>query len=247
MKLSFKQIRNKYMFAVQILSTILLTYFFVFLSQYAREVIDNQKSLEIWKLLLMVCGGILFSYTEVYARTKFSTGLVRDFRNEVIERLPKINYRFFEQEHTGKIVNKLNNDMMLFQGRIENDFADIIGICIEFLISFCYLLTVNAKLLLTSVVLTPLTLIFIKLFTDSLAKVFRKYRNKMDDLNAVLMDNIGGINIAKAYNLQNVLQQKFDRRKDDAIKESLKRQLIVAISNPIQNVIRILRHLFASL
>jgi ABC-type multidrug transport system fused ATPase/permease subunit len=212
----------------------------------ARSIVDYGSSVNenlIYYLIVAVIftliGG-LFSYLGTYSSARFSIQCVKGLRNKLLEKFLKTEYQYFDNAHSGTILNKTNGDVDIIQGHLESTLPQLVSALFKFLTAFIYLTFINLKLVLVCVVLTIVIFFFVKIVLNPISKIFDKHQKKLDDATEVANDCISGAYIQKAYNLEEEFTRKHDEHMKELTRQSLKRQKILAVTFPLTDILKFL-------
>jgi len=143
-----------------------------------------------------------------------------------------------ESGHSGQVVAKLTSDVNVLQGFFQNSSPQLLYNSVVFILAFGYLCTVNWQLVLISAASVPLTLYLINYLSKPMSKYARREQESMEVVSAVAQDAIAGIDIEKAYNLDELMQKRFNTAVDHGLQNSLKRQKRLSYISPLQSVVR---------
>lgn len=197
-----------------------------------REVLGT-----VYTIVAMVAVGVVVKYAVKYTSGRFSAYASRDIRTNTTRRVASMPLHEIEAGHSGDLVSRLTNDISVVQGFFQNDFSNVIYQPIVFLVTAGYLATLNWILLLFAVALVPLTMVFVNVLSKPLSRYVRKRQEGFGRVNAVAQDTIGGICMLKAFNLEQVLYEKFKVAVHQVRDNELKRQQRLALMTTLFVVI----------
>lgn len=238
--------RNLCYLAVHMFATIMVSLIGVYVVQLAKEIVDNGVSMsdQIGKYIMialgLIIGGTLFSYCETYFSALFCTNTVQTLRNKLVGKILNLEYGYFDNVHSGTILNKVNGDVDLIQDNLENTVPQLITAVFKFASAFIYLAFINLKLVMCCVVLTIIVFVFVKVVITPISKIFDKHQKKLDEAMAVAQESISGVYMQKAYNLQEEFTRQFDEKIDEVTRQALKRQKLMAITFPLTDILKFL-------
>jgi len=217
----WKLSRKKYLVAVQIIMNIGIVLISIWVSNFAKNVVDIGLEIsDISKTLMVIlgitCVGMLMNYIGVYARSIYSINLVEKMRGMLVSKMLNCKYSYFENEHSGTIKNKMNYDMGNVASYMSGSFPAFISSMIMFTLSFAYLLTVNLSMTLVCSICVPAAFFLTKKVAAPTYKTMEKFENKMDEVSEIGQDSVTGIKVEKAYNLYQVRNEYFKKNMDEA-------------------------------
>ncbi len=188
-------------------------------------------------IILMMFGGIA-AFGKSYSKNTFSIRMQTDMRNMLVSKLVRIRTRYFDDEGTGALMNKLLSDMY----QIEALFAECIP---EFLVAMITIITVctyigmqSVRLLLVTIVCYPLLLWIANKLTKMVGKVAAVRRQLYDDLENSAYDAIQGILVGKTFNLYELQKKRIDDIEDDIVKNESTRTKVLAVNFVMGDLVR---------
>ena len=217
----WKLSRKKYLVAVQIIMNIGIVLISIWVSNFAKNVVDIGLEIsDISKTLMVIfgitCLGMVMNYIGVYARSIYSINLVEKMRGMLVSKMLNCKYSYFENEHSGTIKNKMNYDMGNVASYMSGSFPAFISSMIMFTLSFAYLLTVNLSMTLVCSICVPAAFFLTKKVAAPTYKTMEKFEKKMDEVSEIGQDSVTGIKVEKAYNLYEVRNEYFKKNMDEA-------------------------------
>lgn len=235
----WKLSKHKYMFFMQIIIKIFLSFVAIYVSKFARGVVDNGgfkdnilKEVAIFGVLITL--GIAGSYFYEYFRRQYANELSYELRNKCMERTLYCDFEVIENEHSGAITNKITHNVSSVAEYISGGLAEFIGNMIAFVCCFVYLLTVNYQMVLTCAICIPITLLFTKKLANPTYKTMEDFENKMDEIDIMAKDTIMNQKTEKAFGIKDIRREKFDKTMDEATKSYVMYEKLVAKASPVR-------------
>ena len=212
-RLSKEAARYKGLYAMAILSTLLLTVINLVAPRLLSRMTDvvgggmtDQALGIVWSLalglLLLYLVRVLFRYLSNYLAHKAAWNLVEDLRKRVYGHLQTLSMGYYHDKQTGDLMSRVVNDTSNF----ELLYAHLIPeLCTNLLTVFgvlAVLLTINWQLgLLTCI---PIPFIFAAgwIFSTKVQPCFRRSQKALAELNAKLQDNFSGMHEIQSFGTQ---------------------------------------------
>lgn len=157
------------------------------------------------------------------------TGVVRDIRNALYQKITHLSLGFFSEERKGDIIARMSGDVQ----EIDNSVMASLDMFFKnpILILFYF-----ATLLVVSWQLTLFTLIFVPFFGWFMGKVGRKLKQNSVTAQALWSDTmsqveetLGGLRIIKAFCAERLMNDRFDKvnnnYRNDIMKVNIRQQL----------------------
>jgi len=180
---------------------------------------ETFRQLVLWALAAMVVDIILKYFTRVIA-IRYETFTIRDLRNRVSAHIQRLPISYTDTHHSGDLVSRLNNDVDKI-AQIPKRIHELVQHPVVFIFGFSYMLILSWKLLLATCLLIPISAILFDKVVKPLQAHSQKELEHLARANAVTQDAIRGIYIIKAFNLQKILTEKYQRIAEDVRKEGL--------------------------
>ncbi|RRD00971.1 ABC transporter ATP-binding protein [Prevotella sp. OH937_COT-195] len=190
------------------------------MNYYVQEMINNIGPTTTLLLIglflalmtaLKTCSYFLSSATIVPIRT----GVVRDIRNQLYEKINSLPLGFFNDERKGDIMARMTGDVQEIEMSIMSSLDMLFKNPILIL---AYLTT----LIVTSWQLTLFAIVFVPIFGWFMGFVGRKLKQKSikaqglwSDTMSQVEETLGGLRIIKAFNAEEKMNKRFDKVNSD--------------------------------
>lgn len=172
---------------------------------------ENQKLVLqiVVTVFVVILAGVPAKYVMVFGMERSSALAIRDMRNFMIEHVGKLPVHVLEKGHTGDRVSRITNDMQLIHQFFIRDLAQWFYHPLLFFGCFIYLLSIQWKLVLFSLLLVPVSFLVAHLVGKQIQRLTEEAQQNMGQLNTVIQDTLGGIPTVKSYALQGILLKSF--------------------------------------
>lgn len=201
---------------VCILVALLNTAIELALIYFFKRIIDvtfKSASESLFYLILIegciVALGVLVKYLAKYLVMRFSTYVVRDIQEQSFQHISIMQVSDIEKKHSGDMVSRLTTDLSIVQNFLQNDFFNLIYYPLLIISTFVYMFTINWKLLLFSTIITPFAIGITGVMSMPIKKYAQRSQQGLGEANACVQDSVAGVSIIKAYNLKEVLNEKY--------------------------------------
>lgn len=139
------------------------------------------------------------------------TGVVRDIRNQLYQKINALSLGFFSEERKGDIIARMSGDVQ----EIENSIMSSLDMLFK---NPILIIAYFSALIFISWELTAFTLIFVPIFGWFMGFVGRKLKAKSAKAQALWSDTmsqveetLGGLRIIKAFCAEGKMNERFDR------------------------------------
>ena len=137
------------------------------------------------------------------------TGVVRDIRIEVYEKVLKLPLSFFSDERKGDIIARMSSDVGAVENSITSSIDMLIRQPIAIIVCFATMITVSWQLTLFVLIVAPLAGWVMGAVSRKLKSQSATVQNQWGDLLAQLDETLGGLRIIKAFIAEHKMLQRF--------------------------------------
>ena len=176
--------------------------------------------------LIMGAGGGVASADAV-------TGLSRNLRKDMFERIQSFSFENIDKFSTPSIVTRLTTDVM----NVQQSFMMIIRMVMRapVMIIFATIMSfrISREISMLFLGLIPFVAVMLFVIVRLVMPVFRRAFHKYDDLNASVEENIEGIRVVKAYVHEDMETKKFEKASGNLRKDFTTAERILAWNAPL--------------
>jgi ABC-type multidrug transport system fused ATPase/permease subunit len=182
-----------------------------------KNLVDKAVVLDVPGFVRFLCYAAVFlalgfiaMYFGKYSDGRLAALFSRDFKNHIARHIQQLPVSFIDRYRTGDLVSRLEEDM----GRTTQLVNDMPGyLCQPLLMigAIIYMSLLNWKLMLASIIFVPVSSFLFDKINKPIQTHSRQLMEEKSKANSMLQDFIAGIYIVKAFNLQNVLREKFGK------------------------------------
>lgn len=219
------------------------------LMQQAYLAIDNLIIVHgKWDVMVWLCLALgisiflksAFRYIASYFIAPFEQGVINFMRKRLFQHLATLSMPFFTGKRKGRIINVLVTDVQIVQESVIGTAQNMVSDPIAMVLILSSLFVISWKLTLFTLIVLPITGLFINLISKSLKKRARRGQERLGNLISVLDEFIAGIRIVKAFSTEDHETAKYQKMNDEYRDQivSLKRRSGVA--SPLTEVLAIL-------
>lgn len=182
--------------------------------------------------LLIIIISMVVTYIKSITNELFSIKVQKDCKNITVESLERVQYRFFEKNE-GTIINKLTSDINDMGKLLSEIFPEILQYAVTIITISIALVKMNWLIFAGIVVTFPLVIFTSDMIAKKINDLARKRRGKYDELADIALDNIEGIEVAKAYAIEETLGLRVSSKAKEILKNEYSRNRYQALANGI--------------
>ena len=148
----------------------------------------------LFKLIFLACVTYLIN----------SAGLLvtRDLRNELYQKVQNLPLSFFIKEKSGNIMSRILNDVEIISQLISKDLKDAITDFFYIITHLLLILFLNWKLFLCVILILPLVMGPIGMFTNKIKKMTLNVQNTLSFLTEHLQEVFSGIRVIRGFSTE---------------------------------------------
>ena len=157
------------------------------------------------------------------------TGVVRDIRNQLYQKINQLSLGFFSEERKGDIIARMSGDVQEIESSIMSSLDMLFKNPILIIVYFATLLVISWQL-------TIFTILFVPIFGWFMGYVGRKLKAKSMKAQALWSDTmsqveetLGGLRIIKAFCAEEKMNKRFDKvnsaYRNDIMRVNIRQQM----------------------
>lgn len=200
---------------------------------FMRYLINDVVQQRAWSLLLPVVGLIilvpLFSHVINFVNTRIimraGYGLISDMRVNMYDKILNLSMRFHGDRSSGELVNRLMDDVNMFQYLITGQTISILVNIIVFGFSVTIAFTLSPLLAGILCAILILYVFVYSFFSKRIESASVSYRNIYDRISERLQETVAGVRHVRIYNRQLWENNVFLGRTSESLKHALSSNL----------------------
>ncbi len=178
-----------------------------------------------------------FAYLLSRLMINISQKVVYKMRNDVFERLADMPVSYFDTHQTGEIISHLTYDIDTVNSSLSTDLLQICASFVTVIGSLIMMVQISPLLLLVFVVTVPLSFFLTKYITGKTRPLFKMRSIKLGELNGFTEESLTGHKTITAYNRQDVMLERFDKKNNEAVTAYYNADYYGSINGPCINFI----------
>lgn len=136
--------------------------------------------------------------------------VVMDLRIAIFDRLQDLSLSFFTQSRTGELISRTSNDTSLVERAVSTVLADLLQQPFVLVGAAGYLIWLDWRLAVASLVVFPVCLIPIAIFGRRVRRYAREGQERLADLVSLLQETISGVRVVKAFGMEDYERGRFN-------------------------------------
>lgn len=200
--------------------------------------LQNRYMIEVggWMLLLTLLSAIC-AISVGYFSARIAAGVARDIRRDEFKKVEEFSSTEFEHFSTASLITRTTNDVTQIQMVIMIMvrmvfYAPLIGIG-----GILKVVAKDSPLAWLIVVAVMMLISLIVVVVSIAMPKFRIIQNLMDRINLVARENLSGMMVIRAFNMQKFEEKRFDKANDDLTAVNLFINRVMVIMMPLMMLI----------
>ena len=219
--------------------TVALTLYFPILTGRAIDLIVGKGQVDfptimevIVKALIVVLGAAIAQWFTNICNNKMTYNVIRDIRADAFYNIEKIPLSYIDSHSHGDIVSRIISDVDTFADGLLLGLTQLFTGVATIVGTLIFMLTINVKIALVVVVLTPLSLVVASFIAKRTYSMFKLQSKTRGEQTALIDEMIGNQRVLVAFNHEDEAMEKFDEINDRLQKYSLRATFFSSLTNP---------------
>lgn len=166
-------------------------------------------------LVAMTLVKVGVTYLSSFFLIPIRTGVVRDIRNQINDKILSLPLSFFSEERKGDIIGRMTGDV----GEVENSIMSSLDMLFKnpilILVYFTTMLVISWQLTIFVLVLLPIAGFIMGRVGKTLKRQSKDAQEKWGGLMAQIEETLGGLRIIKAFNAEKKVENRFHKGGND--------------------------------
>lgn len=192
---------------------------------------DNLIKIAV-EIVVIVAITAVLQWLMSICNNKITYGVVRDIRNEAFEKIERMPLSYIDTHEHGDIVSRIIADVDTFADGLLMGFTQAFTGIITIFGTLIFMITINFKITILVVLVTPLSLVIANFIAKRTYKLFRKQSEIKGKQTGIINEMIGNQKVVKAYSKEADVLERFDEINDELQKVSLKAIFYSSTTNP---------------
>ena len=196
--------------------------------------VNFQKLINILILILItIVFSALFQLIMTRCTNIVSYKTIKDLRIDVFNKLNELPLKYIDGNAHGSIINGVINDIEIISDGLLQGFSQLFTGVITIVGTLLFMLSINIKIALLVVIITPLSLFTASTIAKYCHSMFRNQSQVRSDLTGYVEEMIGNQKVVKAFSYEDRAQENFEEINKKLYTYGQKAQFYSALTNPV--------------
>ncbi|MFX3651274.1 MAG: ABC transporter ATP-binding protein [Paenibacillus sp.] len=183
-------------------------------------------------LLVALIGWVGGAGCTLYS-SKAAVGYGTDLRQELFDHIQTFSFRNLDTFQDGSLITRLTSDITQMQTFVQMLLRMFIRSPMLIIGSIIMAFTISVKLALILIATVPILFIILFILIKASYPLFASVQSKLDQVNAVLQENLAGIRVVKAFARARLEKKRFKQSNEDYTSTAVKAWRIVTLNAPV--------------
>ena len=163
---------------------------------------------------------------------KITYNIVRDIRTDAYNHMESLPLSYIDSKSYGDVVSRIVSDIDTFADGLLMGFTQLFTGVITIIGTLIFMFSVNVRISLVVVLLTPMSLIFASQLAKKTFNMFKKQSEARGEMTGLVDEMIGNQKVVQAFSYEEEAGQRFDELNEEFSKASLKATFFSSLTNP---------------
>lgn len=229
------------MVSVGIISLLLVNILGVYIPRLISNSIDQLNEgfsfadLSRYGLILLMMASVMWVIRMVSRVSIFGAGrqVEFDLKQRIFQHLLILEPGYFANNTSGDLINRATSDVDNVRRLVGFSVLSLVNIIFAYGLTLPFMLAINVRLTLMAIVIYPLMIITVQLFSGQLRDRQKDVQENLSDLSELIQEDISGISLIKIYAQESQERAAFRRNNRQLLESNLKLARIRNLLFPI--------------
>lgn len=193
-----------------------------------------------WQLLVIVgvvLAGALVQWILGQLTNKITYNITNDLRDHVFEKIHLLPLKYIDSTPHGDIIGRVINDIDLIAAGLLQSFTSLFTGVATIVGTIIIMCLINLSIAIVVIVLTPLSLLVASLIVKRTHIYFKEQLELRGEMNGYIEEMIGNQRIIKAFNYEQMNEERFKEVNQRMHVSGVKSQFYGALINPTTRIV----------
>lgn len=191
----------------------------------------------IGKILLGLAGlyvaSAAFSYVQGWIMTSVTMKVTYQFRKEIAAKINRMPLRYFDGTNHGEVLSRITNDVDTISQTLNQSMTQMVTAVVTMIGVLVMMLSINWIMTLVTLIVVPLSALFISLVVKHSQKYFKDQQNFLGHVNGHVEEMYGSHTVMKAFNGEHKSIEKFNGLNNSLYGAAWKSQFLSGLMMPV--------------
>ena len=175
----------------------------------------------------------LSAYQQVYQMTWVGQHALFRVSSDLFSHIGSLSLRFFDENETGRVMARMQNDVSVLQNTLSNGMISIFGSLIALVGILITLFVLNWELAALVSISVPVMAATLWIWQHYARRSFLQARATISAVNATIQENVSGVRVIQSVSRERINTRSFANVNDDNRNANVEAGRISAIVQPL--------------
>lgn len=160
-----------------------------------------------------------------------------DLRIDVFKHTMNLSFEQTDKFTTGSLVTRMTNDITQVQNMAAMSMRTLVRSLMQFVFGTVMLLSIKSEFGIILLIALPIQIVLVFVFIKLTAPHFTEIQECVDDVNAVVQENVTGARVVKAYVKEEHETKRFAKANQNLYDSNWKVFKIMAFMSPVMTIV----------
>lgn len=166
-------------------------------------------------LVLMTFFKSLFMFMGSSNMITIRTGVVRDLRTSIYDKIIRLPLSFYSEEKKGDIMARMSGDVIEVENSVMSSIDMLFKNVATIFFSFLVMLIISWQLTVFVLLVSPVALIVMGRISKKLKKPSREGQNQLGELFSQIEETLTGLRVIMAFNAEDKIKKRFSKQNEN--------------------------------
>ena len=183
-------------------------------------------------MIIVIAGAAISQWIMSILNNKITYNIVKDIRTEAYNHMETLPLSYIDSKSYGDTVSRIVSDIDQFADGLLMGFSQLFTGVITIVGTLIFMFSVNVRISLVVVLLTPMSLIFASRLAKATFNMFKKQSEARGEMTGLVEEMIGNQKIVQAFSYEDDAEKRFEVINDELSKATLKATFFSSLTNP---------------
>ncbi len=145
-----------------------------------------------------------------------------DLKQRIFQHLLILQPSYFAKNTSGDLINRATSDVDNVRRLVGFSVLSLVNIIFAYGLTLPFMLAINVRLTLMAIVIYPVMIITVQLFSDQLRDRQKEVQENLSDLSELIQEDMSGISLIKIYAQESQERAAFRHKNQKLLRSNLK-------------------------
>jgi len=188
-------------------------------------------------LLFLYLLSALFSYVQGWVMTTVTQKVTYTLRRDISKKINRLPLSYFDKRTYGEVLSRVTNDVDTVSQTLNQSLSQIVTSIVMIIGIIIMMLTISWVLTLITLVILPISFIFIAFITKRSQKQFVRQQQLLGDINGHVEEMYAGHQVMRVFNGEKSSVAKFNTINDKLYHSAWRAQFFSGLMFPLMNFV----------